>query len=46
MAETPRRNPTLSVIMIARNEASRIRESLRSASFADEIVVVDTGKGG
>ncbi|MFH0884072.1 MAG: glycosyltransferase family 2 protein [bacterium] len=43
MADTLRRIPTLSVIMIARNEASRIRESLRSAAFADEIVVVDTG---
>lgn len=43
MAESPRRNPTLSIIMIARNEASRIRESLRTAAFADEVVVVDTG---
>ncbi len=43
MAEPARHNPTLSVIMIARNEAARIRESLRSAAFADEVVVVDTG---
>jgi len=43
MAERNDRTQTLSIVMIARNEAERIRESLRSALFADELIVVDTG---
>lgn len=35
--------PTLSVVMIARDEAWRIEESLASVRFADEIIVADTG---
>lgn len=34
--------PRLSVVMIARNEAWRIRASLESAAFADELLVADT----
>lgn len=34
--------PHLSVVMIARNEGWRIRESLESAAFADEVIVADT----
>ncbi|MXZ75934.1 MAG: glycosyltransferase family 2 protein [Gemmatimonadetes bacterium] len=34
---------SLSVIIIARNEAPRIEACLRSARFADEIVLVDSG---
>lgn len=34
---------SLSVIIIARNEARRIEACLRSARFADEIVLVDSG---
>ncbi len=34
---------TLSVIIIARNEAGRIETCLRSARFAEEIVLVDSG---
>ncbi len=33
----------LSVAMVCKDEADRIAESLESASFADEIVVVDSG---
>lgn len=36
----PRR---LSVVIISRNEAERIEECLRSVSWADEIVVIDSG---
>ena len=35
--------PRLSVIVIALNQEANIAECLKSASFADEIVVVDTG---
>jgi glycosyltransferase involved in cell wall biosynthesis len=35
--------PTLSVAVIARNEADRIGRLLESARFADEILVVDSG---
>ena len=35
--------PTLSVIVIARNEARHIADCVRSASFADEVVVLDSG---
>src|SRR5690554_5975745 len=34
---------TLSVIIITLNEAAHIAECLKSVSFADEIVVVDSG---
>lgn len=34
---------TLSVILIARNEAANIRACLESVAFADEIIVVDSG---
>ena len=34
---------SLSVILITRNEAANIRECLQSVSWADEIVVVDSG---
>lgn len=33
----------LSVVIIARNEADRIEEAIRSVSFADECVVLDSG---
>lgn len=35
--------PSLSVIVITRNEAGNIGRCLRSARFADELVVVDSG---
>lgn len=35
--------PRLSVIVITRNEVARLRRCLASASFADELVVVDSG---
>jgi len=35
--------PRLSVIVITRNEATRIRRCLESVAFADEIIVVDSG---
>ena len=34
---------SLSIIIIAKNEASRIKTCLQSVDFADEIVVVDSG---
>jgi glycosyltransferase involved in cell wall biosynthesis len=34
--------PTLSVIIAARNEAHQIAECVRSASFADEVIVLDS----
>lgn len=34
---------SLSVILITKNEAANIRECLRSVSWADEIIVVDSG---
>lgn len=36
-------NPTVSVILITKNEAANIRDCLRSVSWADEIIVVDSG---
>ena len=36
-------SPRLSVAVLTKNEAHGIRECLRSAAFADEIVVVDSG---
>jgi glycosyltransferase involved in cell wall biosynthesis len=35
--------PTLSVILITKNEAANIRDCLNSVSFADEIIVLDSG---
>jgi len=35
--------PHLSVIIITRNESARLRACLESVSFADELVVVDSG---
>lgn len=35
--------PTLSVILITKNEAANIRDCLQSVSWADEIIVVDAG---
>lgn len=35
--------PSLSVIIITRNEADNIRDCLQSVSWADEIIVVDSG---
>jgi len=35
--------PRLSVIIIAKNEASRLAATLESVAFADEIVVLDSG---
>ena len=35
--------PTLSIAIIAKNEADRIGRLLESARFADEILVVDSG---
>lgn len=35
--------PTLSVILITKNEANNIRDCLESVSWADEIIVVDSG---
>lgn len=35
--------PTLSVILITKNEAANIRDCLQSVLWADEIVVVDSG---
>jgi glycosyltransferase involved in cell wall biosynthesis len=37
------RRPTLSVAVIAKNEADRIERLLESAAFANEILVVDSG---
>ncbi|MBU0988096.1 MAG: glycosyltransferase family 2 protein [Proteobacteria bacterium] len=36
-------NPTISIAVIAKNEADRIVCLLKSAAFADEVVVVDSG---
>lgn len=35
--------PTLSVIVIARNEGRHIADCVRSAAFADEVIVLDSG---
>jgi glycosyltransferase involved in cell wall biosynthesis len=35
--------PSLSVILITKNEATNIRDCLQSVSWADEIIVVDSG---
>ena len=33
----------LSVVILAKNEVDRIGNAIRSAAFADEIVVIDSG---
>jgi glycosyltransferase involved in cell wall biosynthesis len=35
--------PRLSVIIVAKNEAQNIADCVRSASFADEVIVLDSG---
>jgi glycosyltransferase involved in cell wall biosynthesis len=35
--------PSLSVVIVAKNEAQNIGDCVRSAAFADEVVVVDSG---
>ncbi|WP_085315624.1 glycosyltransferase family 2 protein [Derxia lacustris] len=35
--------PTLSVVIAARNEAANIADAVRSAAFADEVLVLDSG---
>jgi len=35
--------PTISIAVIAKNEADRIGHLLKSAAFADEVIVVDSG---
>lgn len=35
--------PTLSIIIVAKNEAINIAECVRSARFADEVIVLDSG---
>jgi glycosyltransferase involved in cell wall biosynthesis len=37
------RAPGLSVVLIVRNEAARLRQCLQSVAWADEIVVLDSG---
>lgn len=43
MPDQPSQTPVLSVIVITRNEAHQVARCLGSVSFADEIVVVDSG---
>lgn len=43
VASTASASPRLSIAVLTKNEAHGIRECLRSAAFADEIVVVDSG---
>ena len=38
-----RQNESLAVVIVAKNEAARIGECVASASFADEILVLDSG---
>jgi glycosyltransferase involved in cell wall biosynthesis len=35
--------PTLSIVIVAKNEAANIAECVRSARFADEVIVMDSG---
>lgn len=35
--------PTLSIVVVAKNEAARIGDCLASAAFADEVLVLDSG---
>jgi glycosyltransferase involved in cell wall biosynthesis len=41
--DTPKVRHLLSVVIIAKNEAERIEECLKSVAWADEILVVDSG---
>ena len=43
MAEALHRGPTLCIGVLAMNEGHRIGATLRSAAFADQVVVVDSG---
>lgn len=43
MTEAPPSRPTLGVAVLTLNEAQRIEACLRSAAFADQIVVIDSG---
>ena len=45
LAEPPQRprSPSLTVVIVAKNEARNITECVASASFADEVVVLDSG---
>ena len=36
-------NPMLSVVIIAKNEEINLRRTLKSLSFADEIIILDSG---
>lgn len=42
-ADTPGKAPTLSALIIAKNEAANIARCLRSVAWADERIVVDSG---
>ncbi|WBY01955.1 glycosyltransferase family 2 protein [Ramlibacter tataouinensis] len=35
--------PSLSIVIVAKNEAQNIADCVRSASFADEVIVLDSG---
>jgi glycosyltransferase involved in cell wall biosynthesis len=37
------RMPTLSIVIVAKNEAGNIAECVRSVRFADEVIVMDSG---
>ena len=39
----PMKKPTISIAVIAKNEADRIGRLLKSVTFADEVIVVDSG---
>ncbi|NIC41952.1 glycosyltransferase family 2 protein [Aquabacterium sp. A08] len=43
MADAPAPRPTLCIGVLTLNEARRIRQCLESASFADRVVVLDSG---
>lgn len=43
MTEASSSRPTLGVVVLTLNEAQRIAACLRSAAFADQIVVIDSG---
>jgi glycosyltransferase involved in cell wall biosynthesis len=42
-ADSAPRRPTISVIIITRNEQERLERTLESVAWADEIVIVDSG---
>jgi glycosyltransferase involved in cell wall biosynthesis len=42
-AVDPQRAPTLTIAVLTHNEAQRVEACLRSAAFADQVVVVDSG---